>query len=265
MALNLVTQRITSKDIYIEFLPFNIAVETHIQHLYFDAAVDGGTFKLWVNGEETAAITMTGTAATDIAAINSALDALPNLTAGDIVASGTVITDITLTAAGDGFYRIELVDGYDTTLTQTVPNSNLKVTSEVTTQGSDWVRISEEMSTMDWEEAGESVDVTGISEEARIEIPVARAVSGSISVFKTRADTTAALTALPVSLIMPATGWGTIRVFPEGKIVGKEYTQFRILIDNFSESYPDHDKVENEISFQRQGDWVARPHSIWRG
>jgi hypothetical protein len=134
-----VTKRITSEKIYIEFLPASLAPATHIQQLFFDAAVDGGTFKLWVNGETTAAITMTGTAATDIASINSALDALPNLSAGDIVASGTVITDITLTATGygNGFLLIEVVENL---LTQTVPNSNETLITQVTTQGSDWLR-----------------------------------------------------------------------------------------------------------------------------
>jgi len=100
-----VTTRLTSKDLFLQFLPHGVEA-IHEQHLYFQADIAGGTFKLRVNGELTAAITMTGTAATDITAINSALDALPNLTAGDIVATGTVITDLTLTAIVELWYAI---------------------------------------------------------------------------------------------------------------------------------------------------------------
>jgi hypothetical protein len=263
MAINSVTARITSKDIYIEFLPCSLAPATHIQHLYFDSAVDGGDFKLWYNGEETAAITMTGTAATDIIAINAALDALENTTAGDLVASGTVITDITITATGlgDGFVRLELVDGYDTTLTQSVPNSNPKVISEVTTQGSDWVRISTDITTFNWEETAGTVDVTAISEVARTEIPVDRTMSATVSLIKIQADSSV----VDAQLMMYPESWGVLRVYPEGKIVGKEFFAFRALCEGITEDYPDHEKVEQEISVMRQSDWINRPKSIWRG
>jgi hypothetical protein len=235
-----------------------IAPATHIQQLFFDAAVDGGTFKLWVNGETTAAITMTGTAATDIASINSALDALPNLSAGDIVASGTVITDITLTATGygNGFLLIEVVENL---LTQTVPNSNETLITQVTTQGSDWLRVSGDASSFNWNATSETVDVTAISEYERTEIPVAEAVEFDLSLYKLQAGESI----LPIA--MRNGEWGVLRLFPEGKIVAKEFYAMRALISEFSEDYPDHETVEQEVSGMRQGEWVNRPGSIWRG
>lgn len=254
------TSRITSKDVYIEFLPLSLTVETHIQHLYFDAAVNGGTFKLWVNGETTAAITMTGTALTDVASINTALDALPNLAAGDIVASGAAITDITLTATGKGDYFFVILIKEEA-LTQTVPNSNEKVVTEVTTQGSDWVRLSADASAVDWSNEVETVDVTAISEYDRVEIPVAEAVSGTLSLYKVKADATV----IQSQLACKSSNWGWLKIYPEGKIIGKEVISFRALIDGFSEDYPDHEKVEQEISFMRQGAWINEPSSIYRG
>lgn len=253
------TSRITSKDIYIECMPLSDVAATHIQHLYFDSAVDGGTFKLWVNGEITTAITMTGTALTDVASINSALDALPNLTAGDIVASGSAITDITLTATGKGDYFFTILVK-DEALTQSVPNSNEKLITEVTTQGSALVRLSADASAVDWSNEVETVDVTGISEYERIEIPVAEAVSGTLSLYKVKADATV----VQAQLACKAGNWCIMHIYPEGKIVGKEIISFRALVDGFSEDYPDHEKVEQEVSFMRQGAWINEPSTIYR-
>jgi hypothetical protein len=255
------TRRITTENIYVEYLPNNTAEATHVQHLYFDSDVDGGTFKLWVNGETTAAITMTGTAATDVAAIQSALDALPNLEDDDIVVSGSDIADITLTATGLGnaFVKIQLVTGFQDTLTQTSPNSNPKVQTEVTTQGSAWFQLSSDMSAMDWEESSSTVDVTAINEIARTEIPVDESVSGSFSAYKTRQGTSL------FKLLIRARSWGILRIFPEGKIVGKEVISCQILIDSANENYQDKEKVEQEMSFQRQGEWINPPYSVWRG
>lgn len=249
------TGRITSENIRIEFFPrSDLALpETHIQHLYFDSAVNGGTFKLWVNGEVTAAITMTGTAATDVAAINSALDALPNLNAGDIVASGAAITDITLTAAADGYYRIYV---FADNLTKAVANTNPNVQTEVTTQGTEQIVLSAQASSFNYEGQAETVDMTAISEFDRIEVAVALAVNFELNLYKADENWEHA--------VYPAT-YGTFRVFPEGKIVGKEYFQFRGLIETVSEDYPDHEKVERTISGMRQGAWHVPPNTVWRG
>lgn len=254
-----VTDRITSENIYIEFLPCSTVEATHVQKLYFDSAVDGGTFKLWVNGEETAAITFSDTEATLVTNVDAALDALPNLEAAEIALTGSDIADMTLTASANGFYRIYIVEGAETTLTQTTPNSNPKLQTEVTTQGAVWTQISRDISSVDWEVTAETVDVTAISEYERTEIPVAESVSGTISTYRTSEGTS------EVPLMLFAGGWGVIRIFPEGKVLGKGVITFRALIETQSDDAPDHEKMEQEFSFMRQGKWINRPSSIWRG
>lgn len=255
-----IVQRMTSESIYVEYLPFSCEEASHVQHLYFDDAVDGGTFKLSVNGNVTAAITWNATIATFLASINSALDALPNLAAGDIVASGASDADITLTAtAATALLKYFVIEIYDDSLTQTVPNSNPKLQTEVTTQGSGWVRLSDDISAVDWELSVETVDVTAISEFSRTEIPVADSASGTMSFYKNKgADAT------PLGLYFTVEGaWGVFRIFPEGKLLGKEIISFRALVESFSESYPDHEKVEQELSFMRQGAWFNRPTTVY--
>ena len=245
-----VTQRLTSKDLYLQFLPHG-AANAHIQHLYFQADIDGGTFKLRVNGELTAAITMTGTAATDIASINAALDALPNLTAGDIVATGTVITDLTLTAIANLWYTILVEEDSLTGNTTADPN----VVSEVTTQGSVLITVSSETSQFSWEGTVETTDVTPLSQFERVEIPVAEAVSWDMSMYK--ADES-------WERIIFAGQWGYLYVYAEGKIIGNQVFAFQALIEKVGENYPDHEKVEREVSGTRQNGWVIPPNSIYR-
>ena len=257
-----VTSRITSEKIRIEFLPGSLVEATHEQHPLFNAAVDGGTFILWVNGESTAAISFSTTIGTLLTNIDAALDALANLSAADIVASGSVVTDVTLTASGfgNGFLRILSLPANETTLTQGTPNTNEKLIMDVpTTQGSSYVVLSGQATSFSWERSVEVVDVTAISEYDRTEIPVAEAVSFDLSIYKLEAGSEDWVYAIY------AGNNGYIRVFPEGKILGKEYYAFTALIESVSEDYPDHEKVEIEVSGMRQGAWDVEPNSIWRG
>ena len=347
MAVCDIRERMTSESIYIEYLPFSCDPATHIQHLYFDAAITGGSFKLAVNGNVTAAINLltmpvasvntfvgdtvgselddvghglvvgdkvvfqntggvlpapltvdtlyyvvavptvdsfkvsatsggtaitittvgTGTSSWNklvanlIININTALDALPNLANGDIVASGTLITDITLTAmAATALLKFFLIEVYSEALTQTVPNSNEHVVTEVTTQGSGWVRLSDDVSAVDWELSVETVDTTAISEYNRTEVPVADSVSGTASFYKNKSTSSGEQFAL---FLTPEKAWGILRIYPEGKVLGKEVITLRALVENFSETYPDHEKVEQELSFMRQGAWITRPTTVY--
>jgi hypothetical protein len=261
MAVCDIRERMTSESIYIEYLPFSCDPASHVQHFYFDSAVSSGTFKLAVNGNVTAAITFSATEATLITAVNAALDALPNLAAGDLVLSGADITDMILTAtATTALLKFFLVEVYDDSLVQAVPNSNPHVTTEVTTQGSGWVRLSDDISAVDWELSVETVDVTAISEYNRTEVPVADSVSGTASFYKNKANAALEQFAL---FLTPEKAWGILRIYPEGKVLGKEVITLRALVENFSESYPDHEKVEQELSFQRQGAWITRPTTVY--
>ncbi|HEB28833.1 MAG TPA: hypothetical protein ENI05_13925 [Porticoccus sp.] len=247
------TTRLTSKDLVIQFLPHGAAA-THIQHLYFHADITGGTFKLRVNGETTAAITMTGTIATDLTAINAALDALDNLTAGDIVATGTVITDITLTAIVNLWYTIDIVD-IDQLTGNTTADANLL--TEVTTQGSILITLSDEVSQFSWEGSVETTDVTPINQFERMEIAVASAVSFDMSMFKA--------SDLDWEYAIFEGQWGYVYVYQQGKIVGKKHFVMQALLEKVSESFPDHDKIEKELSGMRQGAWIVPPNTVYRG
>jgi hypothetical protein len=247
------TARFTSKDIQIDWLPCSDTgdgtEQAHIQHLYFHADVAAGTFKLRVNGVLTAAITYSATIATLLASINTQLDAV-TANAGDIVASGASDADITLTGADPFYYEIYIEEDALTGNTSDDPN----LTTRVTTQGCVTVRISTEVSEFSFEGSVETVDVTAISEYERLEIPVAEAVSFDMSIFKTNS-----VWELSVKQGIS----GILTVYPRGKFVGEEVFSFRALIDKVSESYPDHDIVEKQITGVRQGAWVIRPNSIY--
>jgi hypothetical protein len=106
----------------------------------------------------------------------------------------------------------------------------------------------------------ETVDVTAISEYNRTEVPVADSVSGTVSLYKNKA--TADVEGLAL-YFTPEKAWGLLRIFPEGKILGKEIITQRALVSNFSETYPDHEKVEQEFGFSRQGAWIDRPTTVY--
>ena len=255
-----VTSRITSEHIRIEFLPGSLTEETHVETFAFDSAVDGGTFKIWYNGETTAAITFDATPATLITNVNAALDALANTSAGDLVMSGSVITTMVITATGlgNGFVRLLSPAANETSLTQGTPNVNPKLEQTVTTQGAAWAVLSAEASSFSWERSVETVDVTAISEYDRLEIPVAEAVSFDISLYKLKAGSASWIYGVY------AGNNGLFWVFPEGKEVGKENFQFKGLIESNGEDYPDHEKVEIELSGMRQGAFTIEPNSIYR-
>lgn len=250
------TNRFTSKDILIQWLPcsdIGDAVEAaHIQHLYFHDDVTGGTFKLRVNGELTAAITYSATEATLITSVNAALDALSILGAGDLVLSGASTADMTLTGSDPYYYEIYIEEDALTGNLTSDPN----VQTRVTTQGCSLVTLSTEISEFSFEGSVETVDVTAISEFERLEIPVAEAVSFDMSIFKTNS-------VWELSVRQGVSGF--LYIYPKGKIVGNEIFAFRALIDKVSESYPDHDIVEKQVTGVRQGAWLIRPNSIYNG
>lgn len=241
--------RYTSKDIVIQYLPCGEA-NAHIQHLYFHADVDGGTFKLRVNGIETAAITFSGTPATDVAAINSALDAI--LTAGDIVATGTDQADFTLTASANGWYTILISDDSLTGNTSTDPN----LTTEVTTQGSKLYTLSAQVSDFNYEVTVDTTEVTAISEYEMTEIPVKESMTFDLSLFDATEDWKPA--------VQPGYR-GIMSVYPKGKVVGNPYFEFWALFSKAGVKYPDHDVVEASMSGVRQGAMVTPFDSVYAG
>lgn len=243
--------RFTSKDILIQYLPCG-AVGDHVQVLGFHAGVSAGTFKLRVNGYETAAITFSATIATLLTSINAALDALPNLGAGDITATGTLVTAVTLTSdPGLGYFKIDISDMSALTgNTSDEPN----ISSEVTTQGSKLYTLSAQISKFSYEVTVDVVDVTAISENEVTEIPVKEKMTFDLSLFRATEDWNVA--------VQPGLR-GIIYVYEQGKFTGRKWFAFWALFDKASISFPDHEVVEADMSGVRQGAMVIPFDSVY--
>lgn len=249
-ACTVASGRFTSKDILIQYLPCGVAA-VHVQQLAFNSLVTAGTFKLRVNGNETAAITFSATIGTLLASINTALDNLPNLAPGAIVATGTLVTNITLTAlAASGWYTIEISADALTGNTGADPN----LTTLVTTQGSKLYTLSSQISKLDYEVTVDTVDVTAISEYAATEIPVKEMMTFDLSLFQATEDWQYA--------VAPGRR-GIMYVYEQGKVIGQKYFAFWALFDKVSVSFPDHEVVEASMTGVRQGAMVIPFDSIY--
>ncbi len=246
MAINYCTDvggRITSEEILIQYLPCGVAAD-HVQELRFNSTVTGGTFKLWVNGEITASITFSATIATLLSNINTALDNLSNLGAGDITATGTLVTDVTLTAdAGLGWFTILVITDALTGNTTTDPN----VTTDITTQGSKLYTISGELSSFNYETMSDLVSMTGMSDKEERQKAVLSKMTFACNVYKSNADW--------VHSIYNG-AQGILYIYDQGKVPGRKVFAFWALFDKSSYDYPDHDKVEGELSGVRNGPMV---------
>lgn len=105
-----------------------------VQTLTIGGTPSGGTFKLAFEGRQTGAITWSSTNSTLLANINAALDALPNVgTGGLVAAAGTLssgIGTITLTAGGNLARRaIATLTVADNSLTGTSPTLAVEETT----------------------------------------------------------------------------------------------------------------------------------------
>lgn len=233
--------RFTSENILIQYLPCGVAA-AHIQHLRFNSTVAGGSFKLRINGVLTAAITFNATVATLVSNINTAITAA--IGASQITATGTLVTDITLTSTPQKFWEILVEADALTGNTTTDPN----VTTDVTTQGSTLYTLSAQISKFNYEVTDDTVDVTAISEKNATEIPVKQSMTFDISLYA--ADES-------WNWAVRSGKRGILYVYPQGKVPGNKYFAFWALFDKYSESYPDHEVVEKEMSGVRQGDMVV--------
>ena len=248
-----VSGRITSEDVLIQYLPCG-EENDHVQQLRFHADVTGGTFRLWVNGEYTSAITFNATIATLLTSINAALDALPNLAAADIVATGASDANITLTAAALdlGYFdiRVEDIDLVGNT------SADPSVSTDVTTQGSKLYTISGELSSFNYENSQDLVSMTGMSEKHERQKAVLDKMTFATNVYKSEASW--------VYSIFPG-AQGIVYVYDTGKVVGRKHFAFWALFDKVSYDYPDHDKVEGELSGVRNGPMVVPFYTTYNG
>lgn len=245
--------RITSKDTYIEFKAGRgVDEQVHIQKLYFNDTLTGGTFRLRVNGYLTGAITFETTEATLVTNVNAALDALANLSAGELVLSGTDVQDMTITSDGNKYYRI-LIDADTLALTGNTTTSP-DLTTEVTQVGGAWTALSADMSEFQWEESADTTDVTPLSQEEAEMLVTKSSCTWSLSLYDALQDW---------AYMIHKGQEGRLRVFKQGKVSGKEFLEMQVLIESVSAPTPDHDVLEKEVSGMRQGAWVAPPESVW--
>lgn len=234
--------RYTSKDLVVQYLPCGLAAN-HVQHLRFNSGVTGGTFKLRVQGKLTAAITFNATIATLLSSINTALDAVTPAPA-DLVATGTLVTDVTITAAANKFWEILIEADALTGNTSTDPN----VTTDVTTQGSKLYTLSSQISKFSYELTTDTVEVTAISEYEATDLPVKESMKFDASFFDADEEWLWAVR---------GGNRGILYIYPTGKITGHKYFAFYALFDKVSPTFPDHQVVEKQISGRRQGKMVV--------
>lgn len=105
-----------------------------VQTLTIGGTPTGGTFKLAFEGFPTVAITWSSINATLLANINAALDALPHVAAGEILAAAGTLTNgigtITLTFSGEwGRRAVALISIADNSLTGTSPTLGVTETT----------------------------------------------------------------------------------------------------------------------------------------
>ena len=246
--------RYTSKDIYVEWIPNSTGtVQPHIQKLYFDAALTGGTFALRVNGERTANITFNTTIATFLSAINTALDALNSLAAGEIVATGTASTEITLTSSGNKYYHIEVID------TGLIPSTVLQpVVTRVIQQGAKVYRLDYEMASLDETAEVETVDMTAISAFEEVVVPVKSSMTFSLMLYRSSGSE-------EMLHFLRSGEYGVITVYPTGKVVGNRYWSYPVLIESVQKNNPDHEKLEINIDGRRVGAMLIPHESVYKG
>lgn len=246
-----VTNRLTSKDVRIEFTPCSLVAAAHDVDLLFHADVTGGTFKLRINGELTGAITFSDTDATLDTNIGNAITAL-SLTGITFTVSTT--TDTTsLTVSQSKFIRIVLEDNQLTGNATADPDYSFTLN----TQGSEVVVLSGELTQFSYEESTDTVDVTAISELEATEIAVKSSMSFDATIYDANEDFT---------LYMLKSGEnGLYTVYKEGKVVGKEVFAFTGLAESVGKELPDHEKIEISLSGMRQGAMSIPFGSIYRG
>lgn len=246
------TDRFTSKDLLVQFLPCADVEQVHIMVLAFHADLTAGTFKLRVNGEETAAITYSTTIATLLTNINAAIAALDNVGPTELVATGTLVSAVTLTSTSMRYFVVELSSDSLTGNLTDLPN----VTFQVTQQGSTTYSITSQVSAFGYEESVDTVEVTSIAEYEATEIPVKSMMTWNATIFEANEDW---------KLAVFSGQSGIMTVYPKGKFVGNEYFQFRALINKAAVDFPDHDIVSATLDGQRQGAMIVPFHSIYKG
>lgn len=241
-------RRKTSKDVAITFQPvihprsvYTAAcvypvlgtAQDHIVNVTVPASITAGSYYVRVNGYRSAAILFSSNAA----AVETLVEAITGVGAGNLTVSGT-LPDLVFTATGDlqdKFLHIEIEGGELTGGT---------VTLEVAQAGSEVILISSETSSFSYVTTSDTVDMTAINEEARIEMTTVSDGTFSLSVYE----------ALQEWRHMIIDGMeGYLTVYETGIGTGKRYFVWDALFTETSVSLEQFEKIEIEISGRRNG------------
>ena len=256
MATGSQVTRITSKDIQVDVTPVGVEGSPTVVRFYFTAktaAAITGTFRIWVNGTLTAAVTHSTTPATLATNIAAALNHASVLGAAAVAAADSVTDpgNVEVTLAANGYYRFEVLttqdDGDDTL------NATCRV--YVVTQGTQTYRVDSQASSFMMEESVALVDMTALSEYDTVEVDVGASATWELNLYEALQDYTH---------IFYKGSRLVIAVYETGKVVGSKYCVLQGLVDGVSKDFPNKEKVEINISGVRQGKMVVPFNTIYR-
>lgn len=234
--------RMIGRNLVVEFLPTGVTEQTSVWSLDISGSPTSGSFYLWLNGEQTAAIAHDA----DSAAIEAALEALPSVEAADISVSGTS-PEFTVTAAGN------LANKYNTLSVGAVSFDAGSIAVTVDTAGQGTITITGDFTNFSYNRQTDMADLTAGNGTARYEKPTIENMDWSLSIFQAKQSY--------VNVIQPQ-ATGQMWVYPDGIGSGKPYFSFNAVIGGFNETYPFDDAIEIEMSGVRQGEMLIEVGSV---
>jgi hypothetical protein len=259
--------RKTSKDLRVYFTPYGSAAATTVVELYLDPLVTTGNVYLRINGALTSAISMS--------AVDGAADDDAIATIIQTAIAGTKVPVIgdsglhTIVATTDVTVADSDVDGYMTitfsgSLAEKLVRVSVAPTSaeyqtadyrvEYTTEGTQRIRLDGEAMKLDFQQTTETTDATPISDFHDMTLAIRQNMTGSLGIYHA---------AQSYRFMFGEDNLeGRMEIFPYGEGSGKEEIIIDARLSDYSESYPDHDKIECELSYERLGEPISPVGSV---
>jgi hypothetical protein len=263
MPLSTSVNRITSKDVRLYFTPYATAAQSLVFDLYIDPTVTSGNFYLRINGVQSSAISLSafdGAADDDARAalIDTALTGIAIPLVGNSGLYTTLTDDITVVdhATKTGYYTVTMAGALadKCVVARIDPVSASYDTAdyrlEVTTHGSERIRFDAEAMSVDFQQTTETTDATALSEFHDIVLAIRQNMSGSIGLYHAQQS----FRFIFGSDVLE----GRMELYGSGEGAGKEGLVVDALWEDYSETYPDHEKVEISVSWVRQGEPIMR-------
>lgn len=251
------SRRITSKDIRIEVTPTGVQGSANVMRLYFTAKTSAaitGTFRLWVNGKITAAITYSATVGTLATAVAAALNHANVLGAAAVTAADSVADpgNVEVTNAVSGKYML-----YKGVTTDNDGDDTLNATLEVVyaTKATETFIVDAEASSFSIGTSATLVEMTAISEDNENHRGVKQ--GGTIEVMYFEANQDWAHVFYPTAELI-------FTVYETGKVAGGKFFAVGVVVDKVDKDFPDHEKVEISVSGTQSGAFIIPLDTIYR-